>query len=48
MTTGTGIRTSPWWMPVHIQPYTGRECPYMAEKACRKCGWIEACVDDGV
>lgn len=23
----------------HIQPYTGRECPYLADKFCNKCGW---------
>ena len=25
----------------HIQPKTGRECPYMAVTFCNKCGWFD-------
>ena len=27
--------------PPHIQPKTGRECPYMAVIACNQCGWCD-------
>ena len=25
---------------VHAQPETGRECPYLADRWCNKCGWV--------
>lgn len=26
--------------PPHVQPYTGRQCPYSAVDVCNKCGWV--------